>query len=87
MINHRDNPVEWAMLAYELNDAREHLESLIKEMSEADDFTDEDFATALGHVFAHLNRSWNTRNISTAELNAEQMDVLSQFPTDLIPIG
>lgn len=86
MINQVDNPVEWAMLLYELNDAREHLEELLKEMSECDDFTNEDFAVSLGHVFAHLNRAWNTRDIKS-EMTSDQIDAASKFPTDLTPVG
>lgn len=86
MINERNNPVEWSMLIYELDDAREHLETLLREMSDADDFTDGDLAVHLGHIFAHLNRAWNTRNLES-ELTSDQTDAASQFPTDLKPIG
>jgi hypothetical protein len=86
MINAKNNPVEWAMLNYELDDAREHLETLLKEMSEADELTDDDFAAFLGHIFAHLNRAWNTRNVES-ELTSDQTDSMSQFPTDLKPVG
>ncbi|MGB7208813.1 MAG: hypothetical protein WBD27_09165 [Pyrinomonadaceae bacterium] len=86
MINEKDNPVEWAILIYELDDAREHLETLLKEMSEAGDFTDEDFAASVGHIFAHLNRAWNTRNV-VSEITSERTDAMSQFPTDLKPVG
>jgi hypothetical protein len=86
MINQQDNPVEWAMLLYELDDAREHLENLLKEISESDDFTEEDYSVSLGHIFAHLNRAWNTRNVDS-EMKAEYEDAMSQFPTDLKPLG
>lgn len=86
MINQESNPVEWAMLIYELDDAREHLETLLKDISESEDFTDEDYSVHLGHIFAHLNRAWNTRNVDS-EMTAEQQDAMSQFPTDLQPIG
>ena len=33
MINIKTNPIEWSSLMYELEDAKEHLESLIIEMS------------------------------------------------------
>ncbi len=86
MINEKDNPVEWAMLRYELDDAREHIETLLKDMTETDDFTDEDYAVSMAHIYAHLNRAWNRRN-SDSEPNSDQMDNFSQFPTDIIPIG
>ncbi len=86
MINEEKNPVEWAMLQYELDDARDHLETLLQDMSESADFTDEDFAAHSGHIFAHLNRAWNTRGVDS-ELTSDQTDATSHFPTDLKPVG
>jgi hypothetical protein len=37
MINKEDNYVEWALLIYELCDAKEHLENLINEEIEQND--------------------------------------------------
>jgi hypothetical protein len=45
-----------------------------------------EFATYLGHVYAHLNRAWNGRNLA-AEATDEQRIQFTQFPTDLLPVG
>ena len=86
MISNRQNPVEWAMLLTELDEAREHLESLIDSMNAADGYDDEDFAVELGHIFAHLNRAWNSR-AHVGDIPDETSSRYTQFPTDLYPVG
>jgi hypothetical protein len=86
VINKENNPVEWAMLCYELDDAREHLEELLKEMSELAELSAEDFEIQIGHIYAHLNRAWNSQNI-TSDHPHDQIELLSGFPTDLKPTG
>lgn len=86
MNNGRDNPYEWGLLLYELEDAREHLESLIKDMKDAQAIDDEDFAIQLGHVFAHLNRAWHTR-ATVGDWPEDKWDEYSSFPADLKPVG
>ena len=82
MNNRKDNPVEWALLLYQLDDAREHLESLINDMADDEEFCEIDYDIYLGHIFEHLNRAWNGRAQS-----AEQMDKFyeenSKLPTDI----
>jgi hypothetical protein len=46
------------MLMNELQDAHEHLGSLIKEMSQSDNLNEAEFAIQLGHVFAHPRMEW-----------------------------
>jgi hypothetical protein len=60
MINNKDNPVAWALLVTELDEAREHLESLTNEMVKAGTIEDTEFAVQLGHIYAHLNRVWHS---------------------------
>lgn len=86
MITQAQEPVGWAHLITELDDAREHLESLLKEMVETGHITDEVFAVQLGHIYAHLNRAWNSRN-QTTEISDEQWIPYSAFPTDLQVVG
>ena len=62
MINKNSHPVGWALLLTELEDAQEHLADLIKELEEAGEMEDEEFAIHLGHVYAHLNRIWHARH-------------------------
>jgi hypothetical protein len=85
MINNKDNPVAWALLVTELDEAREHLESLSNEMVKSGVIEDAEFAVHLGHVYAHLNRAWNSRS-QPEEITEEQWTIYSQFPKDLKPV-
>ena len=76
------------MLMYELDDAHEHLGTLISQMAEDGAIDDEDYCVQLGHVFAHLNRAWNGRNDIELDKTSDQIcSKRSQFPTDLKPGG
>lgn len=86
MINRNENPVAWALLLTGLDDAREHLEGLVNEMNEAGAIEESEFAVQLGHVYAHLNRSWHSRN-QDQEISKEQWPVFSQFPKGINPVG
>ena len=86
MINQKDNYVEWALLLYQLDDARQHLEQLIKKMSEDADYGEEEFQIDLGHVYAHLNRAWRLRN-EVAGMPVGEWERFSRFPDDLKPVG
>ena len=87
MINQPDNPVPWALLLYEIDELREHLESLSKEMAAAGRIDDENFAVQMGHAYAHLNRIWHRRNDTSENVTDEKWDAYSKFPTDLEPVG
>jgi hypothetical protein len=86
MINAKNNPVGWAMLLTELEDAREHLTALIDSLATAGEGDDVDFSIQLGHVYAHLNRSWHSRN-QDDEISEAQWPGFSQFPKDVEPVG
>jgi hypothetical protein len=86
MINKKENPEEWSQFLYELSDAQEHLGDLIKSISANGCIETEEFAIDLGHVFAHLNRAWNSRN-HIGEVSESQYHKNSQFPDDLNPVG
>lgn len=87
MINARDHYVAWAMLVTELDEAREHLQDLIDTLARDGRCDDEDdFSARLGHVYAHLNRAWHSRDL-TSELTQEQHAAFAQFPKDLEPVG
>lgn len=74
------------MLLTELADAREHLDSLISEMSKSGATDESDYAVQLGQVFAHLNRAWNSRSME-GEIADDDWKRYSQFPADLQPVG
>jgi hypothetical protein len=85
MINKEVDPVEWAGLMYELEDAREHLVALIVDIEKDSEFDETDFRIQLGHVYSHLNRAWHRRNLNR-DLSDEEWTNASKFPKDLEPI-
>ncbi len=86
MINNDDNPVQWALLVNELDEAREHLDSLTRTMVAKGTIDESDYAVQVGHIYAHLNRAWASRR-RTTELPFDEWEEASQFPTDLSPVG
>lgn len=82
MISKEKSPVGWAMLMYELEDAREHLASLAEEMERSPSYDEIDFRINLGHIYSHLNRAWHRRQVHE-DLSDEERELASQFPSDL----
>lgn len=82
MINKKDYPVDWALLLYGLEDAREHIEDLMTDMQQDDNFCEMDLDIQLSHIYQHLNRVWNSRNMSS-KLALKKFDEISKFPKDL----
>lgn len=76
----------WSQFLYELEDAKEHLEKLISDTQRDSAYSEEQFRVDLGHVYAHLNRAWNTRNNENGATE-ENWDIMTKFPTDLEPVG
>jgi hypothetical protein len=85
MINNKEQPVGWAMLMYELEDAQEHLSDLVGRLSHKGSIDETDFKIQLGHIYSHLNRAWNGRNNEEAVFD-EQWRTQSRFPSDLEPV-
>ena len=86
MINSKSNPVEWASLLYELEDAKEHLESFANEMGSNGAIDENEYKIQISHVFSHLNRSWNSRN-TIGENTEKEREAYSGFPRDIEPCG
>jgi hypothetical protein len=86
MINDKENPVEWALLMYDLSDVQEHVKSLLDQMVEDGQCSEEDFAVQVGHLYAHLNRVWNSRR-HIGEIDDAHFLAYSQFPTDIDHVG
>ena len=84
MINSEDNFVEWALLSYELEDAREHLVELLA-ATNAPDFDESEFGIQLAHIYSHLNRAWNSR-AHLGEQSDADFQRFSDFPKDLHPL-
>jgi hypothetical protein len=85
MINKEKNPVEWAMLMYELEEVQEHLANLISDLDSDPEYDEINLRIDLGHIYSHLNRVWHCRHL-TKELSDTEWELASQFPTDLEPV-
>jgi len=70
---------------HELDDAKEHLETLIREMTDDPEYDEANFLVDLGHIYSHLNRAWNARNRLGTDWTQEQREQLSRFPKDIAP--
>jgi len=86
MINRNDQPVGWAMLLSDLEDAHEHLGNLIKEITADPEYAEETLRIDLGHIYAHLNRAWRRRLIAEG-FTDEEWSVAGAFPDDLEPVA
>jgi len=84
MINKTDNPVRWALLNYQLSDSLEHLEVLVNELMVSEEFDEYEFQSQLVHVYSHLNRAWNMRNLER-EMTKEEFLQFAAFPKDITP--
>lgn len=81
MINLKENYVEWALWANEINDAKEHLENLINNIDD-DDFDENNLRVELGHIYAHLNRIWNSKD-HVGDMSTKKWEEYSEFPSDI----
>ena len=86
MINSKENPIEWANLLYELDDLKEHLDQLINEMHKNGSIESEEYRVQVGHLYAHLNRAWNSRNATENDLE-KQFEQFTKFPQDIQTCG
>jgi hypothetical protein len=84
MITEQIAPVAWALLQYELADAQEGIESLLRDMKEDKEFSEIEFSIHMAHIYGHLNRAWNGRNSTDQQWEATKMpDEWNNFPADL----
>ncbi len=86
MINGIGNPVEWALLGYELDEVAEHVQALSKLITPNGTLSEEEFEVYVGHIYAHLNRIWNSRN-HVGELDDDLRREFTQFPSDISFLG
>jgi hypothetical protein len=84
MINRDDNPVQWVLWIDELKEAHEHLGKLIENLIAERDYDESRLRIDMGHVMAHLNRSWARRN-STGDMTDEEFEAFREYPQDLRP--
>jgi hypothetical protein len=86
MIDRKHHPMGWASLLYDLEDARDHLDQLLQDMTKDPLYSETEFRVDLGHVYAHLNRAWYRRQVPQDIADTEWRKS-AQFPADLEPIG
>jgi len=89
MIDRNKEPVSFAAFMHELSDAQEHLQKLISDIEKGSEYGNEELTIDLGHVYAHLNRAWNTRERTDnhpIDYDSE-WDAISAFPSDLKPVA
>jgi hypothetical protein len=84
----KGDEVAWAMLRYELEDAQEHINALIQEMSADQNFSEVEFGIHMAHIYAHLNRAWHMRTATEADAASDtaKWQQWSQMPSDLQPL-
>ncbi|MCM2273682.1 MAG: hypothetical protein NDI75_02625 [Candidatus Didemnitutus sp.] len=86
MIDEKTNPVPWSQLVYGLEDAQEHLKDLVGKMTADGSIDEEELRVSLGHIYAHLNRAWHSRDLHD-EVSEQDWERLSRFPEDVTPVG
>lgn len=86
LINPKDNPIEWAQLGYELEEVKEHIESLILDLDPVHGLDETEFRVQIFHAITHLNRIYNSRNHS-GEVSTEKFTEFSKIPGDFSATG
>ena len=73
----------WANTIQQLEDARVHLGELIDQMQADKRICVIDFGIQLGHIYGHLNRTWNGKHVPNGNPDEWHTDDTSKFPVDL----
>ena len=81
MIKRNENPVEWSVLEYELQDARDHIQELLNRM-QREDFDEVEYQIDLKHIYSHLNKAWNSRN-HLGDWSDSDFEKYSQYNSDI----
>lgn len=87
MIDAEHDPVGWALMVAHLEEARDHLDSLIASLAQTRSVDEAEFAVDIGHLYAHINRVWNSRRSGLENVSGEQWDAFTEFPSDVRPVG
>jgi hypothetical protein len=86
LINPKDNPIEWTLLGYELEEVKEHLDSLLAGLDPENGIDEVDFKVQVFHLITHLNRIYNSRN-HEGEVTNETFSEYSEVPNDFSAMG
>lgn len=74
--------LELALLRYELDEVTEHLQNPSKLVLPNSGLHEEEFEVYMGHIYAHLNRIWNSRN-HVGEIDNKLWEKFTRFPLDI----
>jgi hypothetical protein len=86
MINRNENPEPWVLFIVQFQEAHEHLSKLISDITSDRGYDEARLRIDLGHVMAHLNRAWTSRNVAR-ELTDAEWESFREYPQDLRPIA
>lgn len=86
MIKRDTNQVAWTLFMDQLTEAHDHLGDLIEKLAIDHDYDESCFRVDMGHVMAHLNRAWASRNIPR-EITEEEWERFREYASDLPPIA
>jgi hypothetical protein len=86
MISRDSNPLGWSFLLDELADAHEHLGNLLGQIQTDRGYSETEFRTDLGHVYAHLNRAWRRRDVPE-DFTSQEWQQAGAFPDDIEPVA
>ncbi|HEV8592404.1 MAG TPA: hypothetical protein VGQ55_09905 [Pyrinomonadaceae bacterium] len=84
-----DDYVVHASIGYDLIDAHEELDEIMKLFVPHEKVDEGEFNSRMAHLYSHLNSAWNKRNITESQLelaDGEQLNKWTAFPTDLMPL-
>lgn len=71
---------------YNLKEAREEIETTIREIASEEDYGHGDYSVAMTHLYHHINTAWNARDaseIEAKECSEEDFLAWRQYPKDL----
>ncbi len=85
MKNYKETPYEFNELIKDLEDAKDYIENLIKEMKSSDFEGEQYYKAQITNIYASINRAWNMRSkTSFDELTIEAYQKSITFPTDIL---
>ncbi len=71
------------VILFHLREAAEALDKTVIDVESDTSCSEEDFETAMGHLYHHLNTAWNGRHQSLAQFEKGQdFDRLRKFPNE-----
>ena len=79
-------------MIFNLNEAKEEIDSIIKELEEDPECSDGNLQVGFAHLYHHINFAWNIRHLDNEKqdrvsfLTDDEFHEWSQFPQDIIDL-